>query len=216
MKHDASVDVARFSPDGKRIVTASWDGTARIWDAESGRALSEPMKHDAGVKTAQFSPDGKWIVYDSWTNGSQRLWRIPIDGGEPQMLTNHTATESDISPDGKFIACFYLNEQENKNWEIAIIPFEGGVPIKFLPVPQTVAVDNSPLYTPDGKSITYIDWTGDVSNLWSVPIDGGPAKQLTNYKQDYIFRREWTRDGKQVAIVRGSETSDAVMITDFR
>ena len=35
---------AAFSPDGKRIVTASSDNTARVWDAESGKPLGEPLK----------------------------------------------------------------------------------------------------------------------------------------------------------------------------
>jgi Tol biopolymer transport system component len=212
--------ISKYTPtvtgDGRYIVFVSEKGGEHLWRINLDG--TQPIQLTSGGSEAnpRASRDGKWVVYDSWTNGTERLFRLPIDGGEPTMLTDHTATESDISPDGKFVACFYLNEQGNKNWAIGIIPFEGGEPVKFLPVPQTVAVDNSPLYTPDGKSVTYIDWTGDVSNLWSVPIDGGPAKQLTNYKKDYIFRREWTRDGKQVAIVRGSETSDAVMITDFK
>ena len=44
---------------GRRIVTASEDKTARVWDATTGKALSEPMKHDDAVRSAQFSPDGK-------------------------------------------------------------------------------------------------------------------------------------------------------------
>jgi WD40 repeat protein len=39
--HEGTVNSAVFSPDGKRIVTASDDGTARIWDAASGRPIGE-------------------------------------------------------------------------------------------------------------------------------------------------------------------------------
>ena len=49
MKHDSYVYSAQFSPDGQRVVTASDDKTARVWDAATGKALSEPMKHDDGV-----------------------------------------------------------------------------------------------------------------------------------------------------------------------
>ncbi len=70
----------------------------------------------------------------------------------------------------------------------------------------------SPKWTPDGRGITYIDERGGVPNLWLQPVDGGAAKQLTDFKQNGIHRREWTRDGKQVAIVRGEGTSDAIMI----
>ena len=62
MKHNGGVLSAQFSPDGKRIVTASSTNTARVWDAQSGQPLTEPLKHRDVVKSAQFSPDGKRIV----------------------------------------------------------------------------------------------------------------------------------------------------------
>ena len=53
---------AQFSPDGQRVVTASEDRTARLWDAVTGKAIGEPMKHDGAVYSAQFSPDGQRVV----------------------------------------------------------------------------------------------------------------------------------------------------------
>ena len=62
---------AAFSPDGARIVTGSQDGTARVWDAESGRQIA--VLHDGGlVKTVAFSPDGSRIVTASSRAG--RIW----------------------------------------------------------------------------------------------------------------------------------------------
>ena len=59
---------AAFSPDGKRIVTASGDKTARIWDAATGQPIGEPLKgHEDAVYSAAFSPDGKRIVTASRT-----------------------------------------------------------------------------------------------------------------------------------------------------
>src|ERR1035438_1422347 len=54
MKHNGEVKSAQFSPDGKRIVTASGDHTARVWDAQTGQPLTELMKHEWGVSSAQF------------------------------------------------------------------------------------------------------------------------------------------------------------------
>ena len=42
--HDDAVSSAAFSPDGKRIVTASYDKTARVWDAATGQPIGEPLK----------------------------------------------------------------------------------------------------------------------------------------------------------------------------
>ena len=59
---------AAFSPDGKRIVTASADKTARLWDAATGKPIGEPLKgHERLVYSVAFSPDGKRIVTASRT-----------------------------------------------------------------------------------------------------------------------------------------------------
>ena len=71
--HDDVVNSAQFSPDGQRVVTASWDKTARVWDAFSGKPIGEPMKHDDVVNLAQFSPDGQRIVTAS-EDKTARLW----------------------------------------------------------------------------------------------------------------------------------------------
>jgi len=75
LKHNGDVVSAQFSPDGKRIVTASKDKTARVWNAQSGKALTEPLKHNGDVVSAQFSPDGKRIVTAS-SDKTARVWDI--------------------------------------------------------------------------------------------------------------------------------------------
>jgi len=202
------------SPDGRYIVYATSQGGGDLWriniDGSSPTLLTGKGADEANP---DISPDGKWIVYSAWTLGKQALWRIPIEGGEAKQLTNFESTEPHVSPDGKFIACFFIDEKNISH--IAVISFEGGEPIETFDVPKTVYTDMSPKWTPDGRGITFIDNRGGSRNLWVQPM-GGAAKQLTDFKQNGIYRREWTRDGKQVAIVRGEESNDAVMITDFR
>ena len=96
-----SVYCAQFSPDGQRVVTASKDKTARLWDAATGEALSEPMKHDGEVHSAQFSADGQRVVTASGDK-TARLWDVlsgkPI--GEP-MRHEDTIYSAKFSPDGQ-------------------------------------------------------------------------------------------------------------------
>ena len=77
MMHEGVVDSAQFSPDGQRVVTASGDNTARLWDAASGKPIGEPMKHEEAVNSAQFSPDGQRVVTASQDN-TARLWDAAI------------------------------------------------------------------------------------------------------------------------------------------
>ena len=62
MKHGDGVSHAAFSPDGRRVVTASYDKTARVWDAASGQPITQPMRHTNDVNHAAFSPDGRRVV----------------------------------------------------------------------------------------------------------------------------------------------------------
>jgi WD40 repeat protein len=73
-----AVLAASFSPDGRRIVTASSDNSARLWDAETGEPLGEPMLHHREVWAASFSPDGRRIVSASWDN-TARVWDVAVD-----------------------------------------------------------------------------------------------------------------------------------------
>jgi serine/threonine protein kinase len=64
--HERSVHYVLFSPDGHRIVTASQDSTARVWDAQTGEELVVLSGHENYVNSASFSPDGRRIVTASW------------------------------------------------------------------------------------------------------------------------------------------------------
>jgi WD40 repeat protein len=64
--HQSEVNSASFSPDGKRIVTASIDNTAKVWDI-SGKLIATLTGHQELVNSASFSPDGKRIVTASLT-----------------------------------------------------------------------------------------------------------------------------------------------------
>jgi WD40 repeat protein len=73
--HQGGVTSASFSPDGQQIVTASDDGSAKVWDV-NGNQLMSFDGHTDDVDSASFSPDGTKIVTAS-RNGSAKLWAFP-------------------------------------------------------------------------------------------------------------------------------------------
>jgi tetratricopeptide (TPR) repeat protein len=82
--HEYAVNHAAFSPDGRQLVTASDDNTARLWDVSSGRLLQTLAGHEGEVNHAAFSPDGRQLVTASGDK-TARLWRV----FPPQELINY-------------------------------------------------------------------------------------------------------------------------------
>lgn len=72
--HDDSVNWVAFSPDGRSVLTSSYDRTARMWDVATGRAISSPLVHGGAVIHADFSADGRWFA-TACKDGLTRLWK---------------------------------------------------------------------------------------------------------------------------------------------
>jgi WD40 repeat protein len=68
---------AKFSPDGATIVTASQDGTARVWDTSSGQTLAELIGHTGPLLGATFTPDGKQVITSS-RDHTARIWDVAM------------------------------------------------------------------------------------------------------------------------------------------
>src|SRR5205085_970094 len=92
---------ATFGHDGRRLATASNDKTARVWDTETGHAISPPLRHDDEVNGVTFSPDGRLLATGS-DDKSVRFW-FPETGqlvGEPIVHDGRVKSVA-FSPDGR-------------------------------------------------------------------------------------------------------------------
>jgi Tol biopolymer transport system component len=91
------------------------------------------------------------------------------------------------------------------------MPLEGGEPTRLfrdLPLPNWSLIQ----WTPDGKGLAYINTQEGVSNIWIQPIAGGEPVKLTNFTEDRIYRFAWSRDGKSIAIDKGTNINDVILL----
>ncbi len=205
---------AAASPDGRYIVFASSRGVGsndyNIWRMDADGANPRQLTRGNSDVSPTFSPDGKWVVFQSHVSSRPHLWRVPIDGGDATQLTNTTSWPPTVSPDGKYIACGYWDEQLNSRVSVALIPFDGGQPIKSFNIPIGLI-----RWTADSSGLMFIDNKGGASNIWLQPLAGGEPKQLTNFTSDLIFSFDWSRD-RQFALSRGIATSDVFIISNLK
>ncbi|XXY49078.1 hypothetical protein WME91_54635 [Sorangium sp. So ce269] len=102
--HRGEVLLAAFSPDGQRIVTASHDRTARVWNADGSGVPVVLRGHEVGVSSAAFSADGQRLVTAS--DRTARVWALSADALRQAL---RAATTDCISPEMRRI---YLDESD--------------------------------------------------------------------------------------------------------
>jgi Tol biopolymer transport system component len=161
-----------------------------------------------------ISPDGKWVVYQVPKGEVRTLWKVSIDGGEPVQLTYKDECMAAISPDGKLIAYHYKGVKTNSDVGIAIMPFEGGEPIKLFELPNGLINIFPSQWTPDGRGIIYLSELGEVTNLWVQPIDGSAPKQITHFNSNKIIRFDLSFNGREIAYHINTKAKNVFLITD--
>jgi hypothetical protein len=116
LPHTADVLSAQFSTDGQRIVTTSLDGAARLWDANTGQSLTEPLRHGGTLWHARFSGDGLHLATAS-DDKTARLWDtimgMPL--GDP-LPHSREVFFTQFSPNGQWLLTA-SRDQKVRVWE---------------------------------------------------------------------------------------------------
>jgi WD40 repeat protein len=134
--HSDVITSARFSPDGKYVVTASEDNTARIWVTETGYCLAVLLGHSRDVYSAVFSPEETRVVTAS-DDHTARVWEVDTGQIVPASLlkpsrTLHGFHDTLESPGGAFSISFDLDkfkiiEKRTGNCVIPAVSHHGAI-----------------------------------------------------------------------------------------
>ena len=194
--HDDVVQRAAFSPDGRRIVTASFDRTARVWDAATGAAVGAPLRHEDRVLHAAFSPDGRSIVTAS-DDRTARVWDAATGAAVGAPLRHEDAVlHAAFSPDGRRIVTA-SEDRTARVWDAAT-GAAVGAPLRHEDGVLHAA------FSPDGRRIVTASndrtarvWDASDGRLLGVPFQG----------MDSALSAAWSPDGERLVVASGSSTT---------
>lgn len=186
--HTNSVNSCAFSPDGKLIVSSSWDSTLRIWDATIGKEIRILKGHNDAVLSANFNPDGKQIVSTSF-DSIIRIWSTET-GIELKVIKDSAYVgNAKFSPDGKRITF-----QSDKN--IKVYDLESDL------ITTTLTDYNFANYSPNGKYLIAIPNKKTNGSTWNFDIESKiPDSLLTIHE----FKLIDANTGKELKTFSGQK-----------
>ncbi len=199
---------AAFSPDGARIVTASSDGTARVWDSTSGIEIATLEGHEGPVNSASFSPDARRVVTAS-SDGTARVWDAR-SGREIATLSGHQkwVTNAGFSPDGTHLV---TNAQDDtvRFWE----PTFGRLLTELGGGGKEIA---SAAFSPDGSRVL----TASGSSAEVRDASSGGAILALNGHEDKVQSASFSADGSRIFTADGTvrvwDAASGNQITTFK
>lgn len=185
---EGPVNSASFSGDGTKLVTASNDGTARIWDAASGKELTVLQGHERAIRSAAFSPDGTKVVTASEDN-TARLWDA-ASGKQLAVLQGHEDSifSAAFSPDGTKVVTASIDDTA-RLWEVT-----SGNELAVLRGHDDDVF--SAAFNPDGTMVVTASYD-ETAKLWDA-VTGMELRTLSGH-EDEVNSAVFSPDGTKVA-----------------
>jgi TolB protein len=164
-----------WSPDGRELaLTLSKDGNPNVYLMDIGSRSMRRLTDHTGIDTEpNFSPDGRSIVFTSDRGGRPQLYLAPATGGEAQRLTfdGDYNARGVFSPDGRYLAFVHA---VGGSYRIAVMELANRK-VRFV---SNGPLDESPGFSPSGRTVLYSARTGGVAQLLAVPVGGGTPRLL--------------------------------------
>jgi WD40 repeat protein len=194
--HADRVFSAAFSPDGRRLITASWDKTARIWDVETGRQVLLLSGHAGRVNSAAFSPDGQRIVTAS-EDHTARIWNA-LTGQELMRLTGHldALQFAAFSPDGRRLATAAV-DRTARIWDAET----GNELLRMIGHTEPVVFA---MFSPDGRRLVTASFD-KTARIWDAT--SGREVLLLRGHTERVYSAAFSPDGRRLATASFDKTA---------
>jgi WD40 repeat protein len=200
--HARRIIALRFTPDGKKLISAAWDNTIRVWNLAGGKEERQFKGHEDVVTGLELSPDGKQLVSSSQDN-TLRVWDFA--GGKELRRMTCWASGISLAPDGRTLAAA---AQVVLLWDI-----QTGKQLRQI---GKAGVAGNGLrgvcYSPDGKTLAVLGQGGHVS-LWDVAA-GKELLSLQGLKRPALAMA-FSPDGKVLATGGGGYAQPGVNFDNF-
>jgi len=186
-----------FSPDGSAIAFFQNEkgpiGDYWVVPVSGGEARRLTFDQIYGGAPA-WTPEGQFIIFPSRRAGSMTLWRVPVDGGQPEpvLMSSGEDTEPEISRDGRKL--IYTNA---RNSHILTLTDAATLQPHELKESRVDMVD--PSFSPDGNRIVFfgINEEGDI-HIYTIGTDGKNLAQVTRGKKERNIHPQWSADGSTI------------------
>jgi serine/threonine protein kinase len=185
-----------------------------LWRMDSSGGNVKQLTTGKNDNHPVCSSDSQWMYY--LQQGDQAsVARVSMDGGVPQVLSQIpvVGNEFDVSPDGKLAAFATLEHSGEHKVTLVMVATDSGQARRLDFEHEIFGLLR---FSPDSKGVVYATRNRGVDNLWLQPLDGAKGKQITDFTSEHIYDFHWSFDGKQLAMVRGHNDSDVVLIRDVR
>ena len=192
MRHEKDINSVAVSLDGKYIVSASDDKTARVWEIATGKEIAR-MAHDGPVNFAAFSPDGKYVVSGS-ADKTVRVWEAGTGREISRMTHDDLVTTVAFSPDGKYVVSGSADKtvrlwEATTGTEVARMTHDGRI--------------NCLAFSSDGKYVASGSDDG-TARVW----EANTGKEISRMTHDLVVLSVvFSPDGKYVASASADRTA---------